>query len=66
MERSKTGTANGTSRRDVLKLVGAGAPVALAAAAIGGTPAAAAAPDGSGAGLRKTEHVKKYLESARF
>ena len=53
-----------TSRRDFLKLAGASAPAAVAAAAIAPTEAAADEPQGSG--YRKTEHVKAYLASARF
>ncbi|MGO4916341.1 twin-arginine translocation signal domain-containing protein [Pseudogemmobacter sp. W21_MBD1_M6] len=53
------------SRRDFLKLAGTGAPAAVAALAISGVEAEAAEVD-LGTGLRKTEHVKKYLETARF
>lgn len=60
-------TKAGASRRDVLKLVSAGAPAALATVAVGATAAEAdEVGPGQSAGLRKTEHVKKYLESARF
>ena len=56
---------DGASRRDFLKLAGTSAPAAVAAIAVGTTEAAAEeAVEGSG--LRKTEHVKKYLASARF
>lgn len=51
------------SRRDVLKLVAAGAPAAATFAIAGG---AEAAEPPTSLGLRKTEHVRKYLESARF
>ncbi len=54
----------GASRRDFLKLAGTSAPAAVAAAAIGTEAAAEEAQPGSA--LRKTEHVKKYLASARF
>jgi anaerobic selenocysteine-containing dehydrogenase len=55
------------NRRDFLKLAGAGAPATVIALAAGGTGAAEAAElPTKGAGLRKTEHVKKYLETARF
>ena len=55
----------GHSRRDFLKLAGTAAPAAVAAAAL--APETAAAEEtGSAAGMRKTEHVKKYLASARF
>ena len=53
------------SRRDFLKLAGTGAPAAAVALAISGTDAEAAEVE-AGSGLRKTEHVKKYLETARF
>ena len=54
-----------TSRRDFLKLATVAAPAAAAAAAAG-TGTAEAAEPASGGGYRKTEHVKKYLETARF
>lgn len=54
-----------TSRRDFLKLATVAAPAAAAAAATGTGTAEAAAPE-SGSGYRKTEHVRKYLDSARF
>ena len=53
------------SRRDFLKLAGATAPAAVAALAVGES-AEAAAPVDAGDGLRKTAHVQKYLDSARF
>ena len=59
-EKAKT-----ASRRDFLKLAGAGAPVAAVAAVTGGTDAEAAEQH-AGEGLRKTDHVQKYLETARF
>ncbi len=52
------------SRRDFLKLAAAGAP-AVAVTAVSGQ-AAAAEIETKTAGLRKTEHVEKYLETARF
>ena len=55
----------GKSRRDFLKLAGTSAPAAVAAAAVGAKPAAAEETV-EGSGLRKTEHVKQYLASARF
>ena len=55
----------GASRRDFLKLAGTSAPAAVAAVAIGTTEAAAEEVV-EGSGLRKTDHVKKYLASARF
>jgi len=55
----------GASRRDFLKLAGTSAPAAVAAVAVG-TTEAAASESKPGSVLRKTEHVKKYLASARF
>ncbi len=55
----------GASRRDFLKLAGTSAPAAVAAVAVG-TGEAAADEAQSGSGLKKTDHVKKYLASARF
>lgn len=55
----------GASRRDFLKLAGTTAPAAAVALAAG-TEEAEAAEIVQGSGLRKTEHVKKYLASARF
>lgn len=56
---------DGNSRRDFLKLAGTSAPAAVAAMAVGATEAAADEV-AQGSGLKKTEHVKKYLASARF
>ena len=53
------------SRRSFLKLA-AVAPAAAAAAAAGAPQVAAAEEQPTALGLRKTEHVKKYLASARF
>jgi len=55
---------DGASRRDFLKLAGTSAPAAVAAMAVGTTEAVAE--EAKGSGLKKTEHVKKYLASARF
>ncbi|MGB8621594.1 MAG: twin-arginine translocation signal domain-containing protein [Paracoccaceae bacterium] len=52
------------SRRDFLKLAGTAAPAAVAVT-VSGSEAEAAEPE-SALGLRKTEHVRKYLDSARF
>lgn len=58
---------DGASRRDFLKFASVSAPAALAATAVGGGQAEAAEPvSNRDAVLRKTEHVKKYLASARF
>ena len=54
-----------TNRRDFLKLAVTGAAVAAAATVAGGTASAAVVEEPT-EGLRKTEHVEKYLESARF
>ena len=62
---SKTERKADESRRNFLKLGAVSAP-AVALAAAGGTEAEAAEPDVAGEGLRKTPHVKAYLESARF
>lgn len=55
---------DGNSRRDFLKLAGTSAPAAVAAMAVGGQAEASEVAKTSG--LPKTEHVKKYLASARF
>jgi len=54
-----------TSRRDFLKLASVAAPATAVAVVTGTATAEAAAVEGSG-GYRETEHVKKYLDSARF
>lgn len=54
----------GASRRDFLKIAGTSAPAAMALAAVGSEAVADEADTGSA--LKKTEHVKKYLASARF
>ncbi len=54
------------SRRNFLKLAGAAAPAAVAAATISPAEAEAAELEAAGEGLRKTAHVKAYLDSARF
>jgi len=60
-----TDTKADASRRDFLKLGAAAAPAAAVVAATG-TQAAAVEVEDAGTGLRKTAHVKAYLESARF
>ncbi|MEM7693836.1 MAG: twin-arginine translocation signal domain-containing protein [Pseudomonadota bacterium] len=55
----------GASRRDFLKLTGASVPAAAVAVTATVAPAVAAE-DAEAAGLRHTDHVKKYLDSARF
>ena len=54
------------TRRDFLKLAGASAPAAAVAVVAPGAAKAAAADETSREGLRRTEHVRKYLETARF
>ncbi len=53
------------NRRGFLKLASLAAPAVAVTAASGGRAEADETP-GKSAGLRKTEHVKKYLETARF
>jgi len=60
-----SGDKAATSRRDFLKLASVTAPAAAVAVVTGTETAEAAEGAGSG-GYRKTEHVEKYLESARF
>lgn len=56
-----------TSRRDFLKLASVTAPaVAVVAVTGAGTAEAAGARESGSGGYRRTEHVEKYLESARF
>lgn len=52
-------------RRNFLRLAATAAPVA-AVTAVTGSEANAEPLDTGGAGLRKTPHVKAYLDSARF
>lgn len=53
------------NRRDFLKLAATAAPVAAVAAATG-TDVQAAEIETHSDSYRETEHVRKYLESARF
>lgn len=55
---------DGNNRRDFLKMGLTAAPAAAAAAVVGTEAAADEVSEGSA--LKKTEHVKKYLDSARF
>ena len=55
---------DGSNRRDFLKMGLTAAPAAAAAAVVGTKAAAEEAAPGSA--LKKTEHVKKYLDSAKF
>ncbi|WP_424987346.1 ubiquinol-cytochrome c reductase iron-sulfur subunit N-terminal domain-containing protein [Microbulbifer sp. S227A] len=57
---------DGSSRRDFLKLAGSAAPAAVAAAALGGSQAEAAALPVDETRLQDTAHTRAYLESARF
>ncbi|MEM7508349.1 MAG: twin-arginine translocation pathway signal protein [Pseudomonadota bacterium] len=54
-----------TSRRNFLKLAATGAP-AVAVASVAAAPAGAAEPEEHSESYRETEHVRKYLDSARF
>ncbi|MCR9255229.1 MAG: twin-arginine translocation signal domain-containing protein [Alphaproteobacteria bacterium] len=55
------------SRRDFLKLAGASAPAAVAAAALAGTKAEAASPaDLADGKMQDTAHTRAYFDSARF
>jgi hypothetical protein len=56
----------GASRRDFLKLAGTAAPAAAVAAVASPGTAGAALAEESPEGYRETEHVRKYLASARF
>lgn len=53
-------------RRNFLKLAGVSAPAAAAIATMTPEEAEAAELEAAGEGLRKTAHVKAYLDSARF
>jgi hypothetical protein len=53
------------NRRNFLKLAAASAPAMAATAVIGTEAVADEAPVNTG-GLQMTDHVKKYLETARF
>ena len=55
---------DGSSRRDFLKLAGTSAPAAVAVMAVGTEASAEEAATESA--LKKTEHVKSYLDTARF
>ena len=57
--------ASAATRRDFLKLGAAAAP-AVAATVVAATPGEAAAADAPGEGLRRTAHVEKAYETARF
>ena len=55
------------SRRDFLKFAATSAPAAAVAVSVGAAPQKAEAAEAeTGTGLRKTAHVSKYLETAKF
>ncbi|MFC4670130.1 twin-arginine translocation signal domain-containing protein [Seohaeicola nanhaiensis] len=54
------------SRRDFLKLAGTAAPAAVAAVALSGTEAQAAAEPVNENRMQDTAHTRAYFESARF
>lgn len=62
---SKKQPPSDNGRRNFLKLAATAAPVA-AATAVSGGKAEAATPEVETKGLRKTPHVKAYLDSTRF
>lgn len=53
------------TRRSFLKLAGT-APVAAAATVVSTQGAAAQEAEGTGSGLRDTDHTRSYYETARF
>ena len=55
-----------TNRRDFLGLAVAAAPAAAVTVASGGKAEAAQEQPETALGLRKTAHVQKYIETARF
>ncbi|MBJ6370416.1 twin-arginine translocation signal domain-containing protein [Sedimentitalea arenosa] len=57
---------DGPSRRNFLKLATTAAPAAIAAAALGGTKAEAAALPVDETRIQDTAHTRAYLDSARF
>ena len=63
---STAGVTISQGRRNFLTLAALGAPAVVASAAAGPAKAVETAPGPKAAGYRKTEHVKKYLESAKF
>jgi hypothetical protein len=58
--------ADGTSRRDFLKLAGTAAPAAVAAVAVSGSDAQAQPVDLSSDKMQDTAHTRASLDSARF
>lgn len=61
-----TKKADGTNRRDFLKLAGSTAPIAAVALATGTTTAEAQPVDLSSETMQDTAHTRAYLDSARF
>ena len=64
-EMSRTSGKADNSRREFLKLASVSAPAAVAAAAFGGTEAAADTA-AEGTVLQDTAHTRAFYESARF
>lgn len=62
----RTPKEDGASRRDFLKLAGATAPAAVAAATLAGNDAEAAALPVDETRIQDTEHTRAYLDTARF
>ncbi len=59
-------TTKGRSRRDFLKLAGTALPAAAVAVATAGEAAEAAESTPQGSDLRMTDHIRTYLDTARF
>lgn len=57
---------DGTNRRNFLKLAGTAAPAAVAAVALSGSEAEAAALPVDETRIQDTAHTRAYLDSARF
>lgn len=64
-KKSEAAQAAAAGRRDFLKLAALAAPAAVLASTGEAAAGEAPLPEGA-AGYRKTEHVKQYLETARF
>ncbi|GHF43959.1 ubiquinol-cytochrome c reductase iron-sulfur subunit N-terminal domain-containing protein [Seohaeicola zhoushanensis] len=56
----------GASRRDFLKMAGTAAPAAVAAVALSGSEAQAAAAPEDQNRIQDTAHTRAYYDSARF
>mgnify|MGYP003628136722 CR=1 FL=1 len=59
-------TTKRRSRRDFLKLAGTALPAAAVAVATGGEAAEASEAPPQGSDLRMTDHIRTYLDTARF